>query len=93
MAAMPMLTLAMLIAGASTQRPTSGSRTSTLDRWQLLPRPPTAYSLPSSTAKLRLYRAVASGGPAAHAELLDRLGATKTNDEFLREVAKLASAS
>jgi transcription termination factor Rho len=34
-----------------------------------------------------------SGGPAAHAELLDRLGATKTNDEFLREVAKSASAS
>ena len=34
-----------------------------------------------------------SGGPAAHAELLDRLGASKTNDEFLREVAKSASAS
>ncbi|MEM8708610.1 MAG: transcription termination factor Rho, partial [Actinomycetota bacterium] len=33
------------------------------------------------------------GLAAAHAELLEKLGATKTNDEFLREVAKSASAS
>lgn len=34
-----------------------------------------------------------NGGSAAHADLLDRLDASKTNDEFLREVAKSASAS
>lgn len=33
------------------------------------------------------------GTAAAHAEMLERLGASKTNDEFLREVGKSTSAS